>query len=105
MQPQTGDSLVGVGEAWSARQSHEARFEIISLAWRLLLEGAIVDAPGVPRGAGPLLLGGFGFDDEPVASEVWAGFEAGCMTLPALLLSTMSGSRPDSTPASASFSR
>ena len=33
---------------------------IISVAWRMLLEGAIVDTGGAPRGAGPLLLGGFG---------------------------------------------
>ena len=42
----------------------------------------------MPRGAGPLLLGGFGFDDDPVESEVWAGFEASCLTLPALLLTS-----------------
>jgi isochorismate synthase len=88
MQPGSGISLVGVGEAWAVRQSHAARFGIVSVAWRMLLEGAIVDAPGVPRGAGPLLLGGFGFDDEPARSDVWAGFEAGCLTLPALLLTT-----------------
>jgi isochorismate synthase len=77
-----------VGEAWAARQSHEARFEVIAVAWRALLEGAIVDAPGAPSRAGPLLLGGFGFDHEPPTSDVWAGFEAGCLTLPALLLTT-----------------
>lgn len=88
MQPEAGISLVGVGEAWAARQSHEARFEVIAVAWRSLLEDAVVDAPGAPSGAGPLLLGGFGFDHQPPSSEVWAGFEAGCLTLPALLLTT-----------------
>ncbi len=88
MQPDAGVSLVGIGEAWAARQSHEARFGIISVAWRMLLEDAIVDAPDVPRGAGPLLLGGFAFDEEPPESETWQGFEAGCMVLPALLLTT-----------------
>ena len=88
LQPNAGIALVGVGEAWAARQSHRARFGTISVAWRMLLEDAIVHAPGAPRGAGPLLLGGFGFDDEPPGSDTWQGFEAGCMVLPALLLTS-----------------
>lgn len=93
MQPDAGVAFVGIGEAWAARQSHEARFQIVSVAWQMLIDGAIVETGDAPREAGPLLLGGFGFDEEPTASETWAGFEAGCMTLPALLLSsTSSGS-------------
>ncbi|MEX1335918.1 MAG: isochorismate synthase [Candidatus Limnocylindrales bacterium] len=88
LQPQAGVAIVGIGEAWSARQSHEARFEIISVAWRMLLDGAIIEPGDAPPEAGPVLLGGFAFDDEPVESETWLGFEAGCMTLPALTLST-----------------
>ena len=90
MQPDAGVAHVGIGEAWSARQSHEGRFQVVSLAWRMLLEDALVDTAGAPRGSGPLLLGGFGFDDDPVESELWEGFESGCLTLPALLLSTTS---------------
>ena len=88
MQPETGISLVAVGEAWAARQSHAARFAIVSVAWRTLLEGAIIDVADAPRGAGPMLVGGFGFDDDPAGSDVWQGFEAGCLTLPALLLTS-----------------
>ena len=88
MQPQAGISHVGIGEAWAARQSHEARFGVISVAWHMLLQSAVVDTGDAPRGTGPLLLGGFGYDDEPAESEVWEGFEAGCLVLPALLLST-----------------
>ncbi len=88
LQPAAGISLVGVGEAWSARQSHAARFGIISLAWRQLLERALIDTGDAPRGTGPMLLGGFGFDEQPPASAVWEGFEASCLTLPALLQST-----------------
>lgn len=88
MQPEAGVAFVGVGEAWAARQSHEARFQVISVAWQMLIEGAIIETGDAPREAGPLLLGGFGFGDEPPESETWEGFEAGCMTLPALSLST-----------------
>ena len=88
MRPEAGVAHVGIGEAWAARQSHAGRFEVVSVAWRMLLEDAIVETAAAPRGTGPLLLGGFAFDPEPVVSETWQGFEAGCMTLPALLLST-----------------
>jgi isochorismate synthase len=86
MQPAEGMALVGIGEAWSARQSHAARFQVISVAWQMLLDGALIDAADAPPEAGPLLLGGFGFDEEPIESPTWEGFEAGCLTLPALLL-------------------
>jgi len=88
MQPSEGVALVGMGEAWAARQSHEARFGIVSEAWQTLLDGAIVDADDTPGGAGPLLLGGFGFDDEPPRSDTWKGFGASYLALPALLLTT-----------------
>ncbi len=88
LQPSQGISLVGIGEAWAARQSHGARFAIVSLAWRTLLDGAVIDTGGAPSPAGPLLLGGFSFSDEPAASPVWEGFEPACMVLPGLLLAT-----------------
>ena len=88
MRPEEGLSYVGIGEAWAARQSHAARFQIVSVAWQMVLDSAIVDTGTAPRSVGPLLLGGFGFDEGPTSSDTWEGFEAGCMTLPALLLST-----------------
>ena len=88
MRPEEGFSYVGIGEAWAARQSHAARFQIVSVAWQMVLDSAIVDTGTAPRSVGPLLLGAFGFDEEPTSSDTWEGFEAGCMTLPALLLST-----------------
>ncbi len=88
MQPSEGLAMVGIGEAWAARQSHDARFGIISVAWQMLLKGAVVDTGGSPRGCGPVLLGGFAFDDEPPRSDTWQGFEASHLVLPALLLTT-----------------
>jgi isochorismate synthase len=88
LQPAEGFGLVGIGQAWGARQSHAARFQALSVAWRMLLTDAIVDRGDAPRGAGPVLLGGFAFDPEPGGSALWEGFEPGHLSLPALLLST-----------------
>jgi salicylate biosynthesis isochorismate synthase len=86
-QPSEGVALVGIGEAWAARQSHQGRFQIVSVAWRMLLEGALIDTGGSAVG-GPRALGGFSFDDAPSSSAIWDGFEAACLLLPALLLTT-----------------
>lgn len=88
LQPDAGVVFVGIGEAWAAQQLHQGRFEVVSVAWQALIDDAIVEVGNTPRETGPLLLGGFSFDEEPVASETWDGFETGCMTLPALLLSS-----------------
>ncbi len=89
LQPDAGFSLVGVGEAWAVRPgSGTHRFTAVSQAWAELLDGAVIDQVDTRRGTGPLLLGGFSFDDEPAGSSVWHGFEPACLVLPALLLTT-----------------
>jgi isochorismate synthase len=88
LQPDRGFSLVAIGEAWAARPSAGPdRFSAVSGAWSALLQRAVIDSDG-PRGSGPVLLGGFSFDDAPAPSAVWQGFEPACMVLPAALLTT-----------------
>lgn len=87
MQPDRGSSLVGVGAAWSTTSSGRGRFGQVSRDWHDLLEGARIDATPVPRGTGPLLLGGFAFLDDPDPSTAWPAFDAASLVLPALLLS------------------
>jgi len=88
LQPAEGLGLLAVGEAWAARQSHAARFGVVSVAWRRLLERAVTAPTETPRGVGPLLIGGFAFDPEPTGSPVWSGFAPAHLSLPALLLTT-----------------
>ncbi len=89
VQPDARFSLVGVGEVWAARPGPGAsRFKAVSGAWAELIEGAVIDQGDGPGGTGPLLLGGFSFDDEPTPSDVWQGFEPACLVLPALLHTT-----------------
>ena len=90
LQPASGFGLVGIGAAWTARAGVGVdRFAVVSQAWRALLAEAVVeDGQQLPRGVGPVLLGGFSFDAQPRASSVWQGFEPACLVLPALLLTT-----------------
>ena len=90
LQPSAGIALVGIGEAWAVRPGGGAsRFAAVSGAWSSLLADALIDVGDAPRGVGPLLLGGFSFDEEPRPSDVWQGFEPACLVLPSLLLAIM----------------
>ncbi len=91
LQPDRDLALVGIGEAWAARPgAGDGRFRAASEAWSSLLAGARVEGDEGARGVGPLLLGGFSFDAQPLHSGVWQGFEPACLVLPSLLLTTTS---------------
>lgn len=90
LQPASGLALVGIGEAWAARPGDGARFASVSAAWKALLETAHLESTDAPADVGPLLLGGFAFDDADPSSAVWGGFERGCMILPSLLVTNTS---------------
>ena len=88
LQPAADFSLVGIGSAWSIGSCGPTRFSDVSAAWRELLDGAVVDSGDSPRGTGPILLGGFSFDDDASTSAMWAAFEPASLRLPQLLLTS-----------------
>jgi isochorismate synthase len=88
LQPSGGLGLVGIGSAWSITSRGPERFGVVSDAWSGLLEGALIDVGDSPRGSGPLLVGGFSFDDAVSTSATWTAFEPASLELPRLLLTT-----------------
>jgi isochorismate synthase len=81
----SGDlSLVGLDAAWSC----EGRPAQAAVAWRELIDGAVIDALDSPAGAEPLLLAGFAFDPARPPTSVWAGYPAGLAFLPRLLVAS-----------------
>jgi isochorismate synthase len=90
LQPADGIALVGVGRAWAVEPAGPGRFAAASHDWRALLAGASLagrasDPAGLPRGAGPVLLGGMGFTGAtPPPNDEWAPFGAASLVLPAL---------------------
>ena len=92
LQPADGFALVGIGRAWAVEPAGRDRFAIAAEAWTALLRGATLpgtvggSAP-LPRGAGPLLLGGLGFTGtSPDAGDPWGPFGAASLVLPSLML-------------------
>ncbi len=90
LQPAEGTALVAVGRAWAVEPAGAQRFATAGHAWRELLAGAALGGlaadPGrLPRGAGPVLVGGLGFTGiEPAPDGAWTPFGAASLVLPEL---------------------
>lgn len=97
LQPTDGFALVGIGRAWAVEPRGPERFDAAADAWVELLRGAASPAPGtgaaaLPRGAGPLLVGGLGFSGRsPAADDPWGPFGAASLVLPSLVLARTPG--------------
>jgi len=90
LQPSEGVALVGVGRAWAVEPDGPARFTVAGRSWRDLLARArlqdgVVTEPALPRGAGPVLLGGLGFTGRtPATDDEWAPYGPASLVLPEL---------------------
>jgi isochorismate synthase len=93
LQPSAGFALVGIGRAWSVEPAGADRFVRAAAAWREHLDGAAIEIPaGLPRGVGPVLLGGLGFTGEPPAvDDPWGPFGPASLVLPALTFARAHG--------------
>lgn len=88
LQPAAGFALVGIGRAWAAEPAGPDRFGHAAAAWEALVAGAgerLGAVDGLPRGAGPVLVGGLGFTGAaPAVDDAWGPFGAASLVLPAL---------------------
>jgi isochorismate synthase len=85
LQPSEGRWFVGVDRAWAVEVEGPDRFFEAEGAFQALIAGARLERQG-PESAGPVLLGGLGFNGRPPgANDDWAPFGAASMVLPALL--------------------
>lgn len=97
LQPSEGTAIVGIGRAWAVGPDGPGRFTAAGRSWRELLArsrsgGAVAPRPAVPRGAGPVLLGGLGFTGRaPVADDAWAPFGPSSLVLPELAFARTAG--------------
>lgn len=87
--PETGVRLLGLGSAHRIQTTGADRFQAAARAARELWASVAVHGDAGPADRGPLLVGGFAFDGAcgPASSDgAWAGFPAGRLVLPELLL-------------------
>jgi salicylate biosynthesis isochorismate synthase len=86
--PDESFAMAGVGTAWTLALDGADRFEHARAAWRALCQEAVIQAGEVPRGTGPVVLGGFSFDPLCPRTPLWDGFPDGLLLLPRYLLTT-----------------
>jgi isochorismate synthase EntC len=79
-------ALAGAGAAHTITADGPCRFVAVASAWRDLLDGALIVAPPDPVGAGPLLLGGAGFDPLRPRAPIWQAFPDALYILPRFVM-------------------
>lgn len=90
--PADGFSLAAFGSVAVVTATGATRFASIDVDWRALRDGALVDDPsGGSAGAGPLLIGGFAFDADPLPDAQWRDFPAARMVVPRIQLASGDG--------------
>jgi isochorismate synthase len=89
-QPAEQNTLIGVGTTTAIETTGSTCFIDAASAWRSLLNDAVITyTPSTlpTPGSGPVLFGGFAFDPLSPRTQLWAGFPAGLLILPHLLMS------------------
>ena len=95
LRPLEGFGLVGVGRAWAVEPTGPERFADAATAWDAVLGDAASGTGDLPRGVGPVLLGGLGFTGRaPAADDAWSPFGAASLVLPEWILTTTSDDGP-----------
>ncbi|MBB6453405.1 menaquinone-specific isochorismate synthase [Salirhabdus euzebyi] len=81
--------LIGFGST-SMLHAEQNRFNEIDRQWNDLIEKAIIDNSYQLPGTGPILMGGFSFD-ETEESDLWKNFQSNKMVIPEFLVTTYKG--------------
>ncbi len=85
--PEAEFALAGLGSAHEAVSRGESRFADIGQACADVARGRIADEPpDMPRGAGPVWVGGFAFAPDGGGSPEWSSFPPALLVLPELAL-------------------
>lgn len=90
--PNEERTIAAFGVAHAIECSGEGRFAESAARAREVFASVHVAGAPAPESAGPLLVGGFGFADEPADTTLWSGFPAARLVLPELTISR-SGNR------------
>jgi menaquinone-specific isochorismate synthase len=85
-------AVVGIGRAWSVEPDGDDRFATADRAWRSIVDVLGPDDPALPRGVGPILLGGMGFTGRaPANDDTWGPFGAASLVLPEVIAARTDG--------------
>lgn len=77
--------FVGIGEAM-VFQEFDQSYHNIQQKWQQVINNCVTDNPFPNINGGPIAFGGFPFDPQEKAEEVWGGFEGSQFRVPTFLL-------------------
>jgi isochorismate synthase len=89
LQPDSGFSITGVGAAYEIETNGPNRFSDTAAAWDALCSAPLIEPDNAP--CGPVLMGGFSFDQGQPASKMWRDYPDGRMVLPRLCITSIRG--------------
>ncbi len=81
-----GFALASLGCAAALEASGAERFATVGAQWRDLASRSVGDAPDLPRGSGPVAVGGFAFAPDGGRSPHWGGFAPASLHVPQVAL-------------------
>ncbi|OEH93142.1 isochorismate synthase [Bacillus solimangrovi] len=83
-----GDFQVSaIGAIHTVEAFSDDRYTEATYKWHEIKKGAIISPHSRPRGTGPLMLGGFSFDEQPVKHKLWSEFPHTKLILPVMMVS------------------
>ncbi|HKY97825.1 MAG TPA: isochorismate synthase [Gemmatimonadaceae bacterium] len=90
-EPRGALAFAAAGAVYMFEHSGADRFRETDRELKELLRDAIIDGVPDQRGVGPIVVGGFAFDDDGPRSEIWEGFGSSRLFLPTALVSSGNG--------------
>ncbi|MDF4730919.1 isochorismate synthase, partial [Vibrio parahaemolyticus] len=78
--------FAGIGSVFTIATTSHKRFQTARDEWDKVKEKAFVQREKYEFGTGPLLFGGFSFDQEKEKTDLWKEFDDTTFSLPAFLL-------------------
>lgn len=90
--PADGTAFAAIGETVAVEPRGAGRFRDADREWQALMSSAVIDDPsGGADGAGPLLVGGFAFDEMEPRDRRWQDFPIAGLFVPRLQLAATGG--------------
>jgi len=89
--PRDAFAIAAIGAAATLHPAGADRFAAVDESWRSLTGDSVIEGADGIRGVGPLLIGGFSFEQRGPHTSEWSGFGASHLILPRIAVTSING--------------
>jgi isochorismate synthase len=89
--PRDAFAIAAIGAAATLHPAGADRFAAADESWRSLIRDSVIEGADGIRGVGPLLIGGFSFEQNGPHAAEWSGFGASHLILPRIVVTSVNG--------------